>query len=77
MKKTKFAVCITKKFPMLIQHKIYKVLADKVGEKAGHIRIVDESEEDYLYLMDDFLILELTKEQENALTQSYVEVASL
>ncbi len=44
----KFAVCITDSEPDLEMRKIYQVVPDQSAEKEGHLRIVDESGEDYL-----------------------------
>ena len=66
---SKFVVCIDSgDWPEdLVVHKIYCVLPDAAAAKLGWIRIVDESEEDYLYPSDYFLPIELTEEIEQAL----------
>ena len=45
----KFVVCITDSEPDLEVRKIYQVVPDERAEKEGHLRIIDESGEDYLY----------------------------
>ena len=47
--------------------KIYRVLPDERAVKFGWLRVVDESEEDYLYPSDYFIPIELTEEIEQAL----------
>jgi hypothetical protein len=46
-----FAVCIKNKgYPASLElGKIYRVLPDEEAAKEGHVRVVDESDEDYLY----------------------------
>jgi hypothetical protein len=43
----------------LEQRKIYQVLPDREAAREGHLRIVDESGEDYLYPSDLFVVLRL------------------
>jgi hypothetical protein len=56
---TKFAVCITDSEPDLELRKVYKVLPDEVAAKDHHLRIVDESGEDYLYPSTFFVFVEV------------------
>lgn len=63
----KFAVCITDSEPDLEMRKIYQVMPDEKAEKEGHLRIVDESGEDYLYPANYFVPVEVPKEAEQAL----------
>lgn len=51
--------------------KIYRVLPDEAAGKRGRIRVIDESEEDYLFPASYFKPIELTEELEQAL---YAEV---
>lgn len=44
-----FAVCINDSEPDLELRKAYKVLPDEAAAKDQHLRIIDESGEDYLY----------------------------
>ncbi len=66
---SKFVVCIDSGdwSEDLVVHKIYCVLPDDAAAKVGWIRIIDESEEDYLYPSDCFIPIELTQEIEQAL----------
>jgi len=45
----------------LEQRKVYQVLSDPDAEKEGHLRVVDESGEDYLYPADYFVPIDLPK----------------
>jgi predicted oxidoreductase len=63
----KFAICITDSEPDLEMRKIYQVVADATAEKEGHVRIIDESGEDYLYPAEFFVSVEVPKEAEQAL----------
>ena len=59
--KPKFAVCIKNEgyFASLELRKIYKVLPDVHAGEHKHIRVVDESGEDYLYPAEYFVLIEL------------------
>jgi hypothetical protein len=63
----KFAVCITDSEPDLEVRKIYQVVPDDKAEKEEHLRVVDESGEDYLYPANYFVPVEVPKEAEQAL----------
>ena len=63
----KFAVCLTDTEPDLEMRKIYQVVPDRNAEKDGHLRIIDESGEDYLYPANYFVLVEVPKEAEQAL----------
>ena len=55
----KIALCVRNETCMnLVIGKTYRVVDDKRVEKEGYIRIVDESEEDYLYPKDGFRVIE-------------------
>ncbi len=47
--------------------KIYRALPDEPADKIGWIRVIDESEEDYLFPGKYFLPIELTEDLEHAL----------
>ena len=57
----RFAVCIENGGDdvSLELCKVYRLLADARAEKAGLIRVIDESGEDYLYPREDFVPIEL------------------
>ena len=64
----KFALCIENKdCEDLEKRKIYQVLPDDDAEKEGYFRVVDESEEDYLYPQSYFVLVSLPSEAEEAL----------
>lgn len=48
--------------------KLYEVLHDAASAERGHLRVVDESGEDYLYPEDLFALVEVSEETERALT---------
>lgn len=58
---TKFFICIDNGGykASLERRKIYVARRDAAAEKRGHIRVVDESGEDYLYPSDMFVEVEL------------------
>jgi hypothetical protein len=63
----KFALCITDSEPDLEIRKVYQVVPDESAEREGHLRVVDESGEDYLYPSSYFVPVEVPKEAEQAL----------
>ena len=64
----KFVLCIRNgDCEDLEPRKVYLVLPDERAAKDGYIRVIDESEEDYLYPEDYFLRIELQKHAEKAL----------
>ena len=56
-----FAVCVDNDGyeASLERNKIYFVVRDKIAEKEGDIRVVDESGEDYLYSADRFVAIDV------------------
>jgi hypothetical protein len=48
----KFVVCITDSEPDLEPRKVAQVIQDQAAEKENHLRVIDESGEDYLYPAD-------------------------
>jgi hypothetical protein len=57
----RFAVCVNNSdYPASLElHKIYRVLTDTAAASEGDLRVVDESGDDYLYLAEYFVIVEL------------------
>ncbi|MBI2917709.1 MAG: hypothetical protein HYY01_06910 [Chloroflexi bacterium] len=47
--------------------KVYRVLPDESASARGHLRIVDESGEDYLYPVEWFVTIEVPDEAERFL----------
>jgi hypothetical protein len=48
-------------------HKIYRVIPDADAAQDGDIRVVDESDEDYLYPADWFVVLKLPQAVQNSI----------
>lgn len=65
----RFVVCIqnTDYKVSLELHKLYRVLNDNEAQKAGLLRIVDESSEDYLYPEGYFVTIEVPEALKDAL----------
>ena len=63
----KFAVCFNDSEPDLELRKIYKVLPDEAAAKDQHLRIINESGEDYLYPASFFVFVEVPKAAERDL----------
>ncbi len=66
-----FAVCVENKDAEdLEKRKIYKVIPDEEASKEGYLRVVDESGDDYLYPESYFVIVQLPKKAEEAISAS-------
>lgn len=63
----RFAVCITDSEPDLELRKVYQVLPDEAAAKENHLRVIDESGDDYLYPASYFVLVEVPKEAERVL----------
>ena len=72
MKDSKFVICIDNSdYPASLEkRKIYEVLPDKDAEKIEHIRVLDESGEDYLYPASYFIDANLSKETRDAVSKA-------
>jgi len=72
MKDSKFVICIeNSEYPASLEkRKIYEVLPDSDAEKIEHIRVVDESGEDYLYPASYFIDANLSKETRDAVAKA-------
>lgn len=67
-KRRQVALCVEARPDEDIEvRKIYELLPDELAAERGHLRIVDESGEDYLYPAELFVVLELPREAERAL----------
>ncbi len=63
-----FALCVENKdCEDLEKRKIYQVLPDDEATKEGYLRIIDESNEDYLYPESYFILVQLPYEAQAAL----------
>jgi hypothetical protein len=72
MKDSKFVICIDNSdYPASLEkRKIYEVLPDKDAEKIEHIRVIDESGDDYLYPASCFIDANLSKETRDAVSKA-------
>jgi hypothetical protein len=63
-----FALCIENKdCEDLEKRKIYEVIPDEESEKEGYLRVIDESDEDYLYPQSYFILVQLPRKAQEAL----------
>jgi len=67
--KRHFAICVDNADyeASLILRKIYETIPDQGAARDDLLRIVDESEEDYLYHKSHFIVVEFSAEVEQAL----------
>ncbi len=68
MTRPQFVLCIKNKdYPASLEvRKVYRVIPDTQASQHKMIRVVDESEEDYLYPVDYFVAIDLPKIAEEA-----------
>lgn len=67
-KRIQFALCIENKDAEdLEKGKVYQILADAKDERTGFVRVIDESDEDYLYPESYFAPIDLPSEVKKAL----------
>lgn len=72
----RYAICLkNKNCEDLVVRKIYPVIPDDRAEKSNHIRVIDESGEDYLYPANYFFIVEVPQEVERALRRTLLAAA--
>ncbi len=59
---SQYVICVKNEdYPASLElRKIYKLLRDKAADKAGLMRVVDESGEDYLYPGEYFIAIRLS-----------------
>jgi len=50
--------------------KIYRVIPDADAESHGLLRVVDESEDDYLYPAENFVVLDVPSEVQQAIASA-------
>ncbi|MDE0324311.1 MAG: type II toxin-antitoxin system HicB family antitoxin [Candidatus Poribacteria bacterium] len=64
---TQFALCIENKSCEDIEkRKFYQILPDEEAAREGYLRVVDESQEDYLYPESYFIFVELPRKVQEA-----------
>ena len=65
---TQFVLCIENEgCEDLEKRKFYQILPDEKAAQEGYLRVIDESQEDYLYPESYFIFLELPREAREAL----------
>ncbi len=65
--KTQFVLCIENNGCEDIEkRKFYQILPDEEASREGYLRVVDESEEDYLYPESYFIFVELLRKVQKA-----------
>jgi len=72
MSKRNFVICIDNSdYPASLEkRKIYEALADESASGLGHIRVIDESGEDYLYPASCFVDAHLPEAVEEAVANA-------
>ncbi|MBI4672239.1 MAG: hypothetical protein HY741_11320 [Chloroflexi bacterium] len=66
-----FAICLrADEDDMLTPRRIYQVLADESAAKSNYLRVIDDEGEDYLYPMDNFVLVEFAPNVEHALLEA-------
>lgn len=69
--KRRYVICLrTDGAEDLELRKLYEVIHDAASEQRGHLRVVDESGEDYLYPEEFFATVEVPEETERALASA-------
>lgn len=68
----RFVVCVRNtEYPVSLElRKLYRVLEDPDAARHKHLRVVDESGEDYLYPANCFLLVELPEAVRRALLKA-------
>jgi hypothetical protein len=63
-----FAVCLAASEDEDLEvGKVYRILSDAKATEVGCLRVIDESGEDYLYSVEQFLILDLPEAERERL----------
>jgi len=77
--KVQFAVCIQDAgYPASLElHKLYRILPDEDAALDGDIRVIDESNEDYLYPADYFIVIALPHDVEQILLNPQSALSSI
>jgi hypothetical protein len=64
----KFAICLAAAEDEDVEvGKVYRILPDAKAAEVGCLRVIDESGEDYLYTLEQFLILDLPEAEQERL----------
>jgi len=68
LNRVRFALCIeTEGAEDLQKGKVYRLLADAKAGRSRYVRVIDDSDEDYLYPASNFASLELPSDVKRAL----------
>lgn len=68
---TKFALCIKNNgCEDLEKRKFYQILPDVDATSEGYLRVIDESQEDYLYPESYFIFVELPRKVQEAFVEA-------
>jgi hypothetical protein len=68
-KRTGYVLCVDNKdCEDLEKRKIYQILPDDDAKQEGYLRVIDESGEDYLYPESYFILIQLPREAQEALS---------
>ena len=72
----RFAICVQNHGAEdLDVRKVYRILLDKIAASEGHLRVIDESGEDYLYPADYFLLIDIPRGTAQSLNKSFTRRA--
>jgi hypothetical protein len=71
-REAEFVICVGNKgyAASLEVRKIYQVIPDKAAAQLHHLRVIDESGEDYLYPQDNFVPVQLPQSVERAVRKA-------
>ena len=76
LSETQFVLCIENGGCEDLEiRKLYQILPDEKAAQEGYLRIVDESQEDYLYPESYFIFLKLPRKAQEALVAIRLESA--
>ena len=74
--KKQFAICVRNEGAEDLEiRKVYQILPDARAAKEKHVRVIDESGEDYLYPAEFFIPLTLPRDVERAFRLRHVKAA--
>ncbi|MGE0683820.1 MAG: hypothetical protein AB7P69_23330 [Candidatus Binatia bacterium] len=68
-----FTICVdnSEYTASLELHNLYRTLPNKDAAEDGALRIIDKSGEDYLYLVEYFVVIEAPRQTAQALAKSF------
>ena len=71
-REAQFVICVRNKgYPASLElRKIYQVIPDRAASRLHHLRVIDESGEDYLYPEDYFVPVQLPQAVERAVRRA-------